>query len=106
MSGDDNGGWTQPSGQSYTARDMDGNSLGQYPSQQEADAAVEEHYKNLREQYLDSEDNDPPPPPPGKKTTELGIFGKIFTFLGCVVALIVGIFVIAGIIGWAIATFH
>jgi len=36
----------------------------------------------------------------GKKT-ELGIFGKIFTFVGCAVLLVVGIW----IFGWAIATF-
>lgn len=39
------------------------------------------------------------------RNTELGLFGKIITFIGCAVALIVAIFVVAGIIGWAIATF-
>jgi hypothetical protein len=40
----------------------------------------------------------------GKKP-ELGIFGKIFTFLACAVVFIVAIFVALSIFGWAIATF-
>ena len=102
--GGDNEGWTLPP-QSYTARDNNGNSLGEYSTQREADQAVETHYKKQREQEdLTQKDppTDKPTPPP---FTFPDTFKKIFTFLGCAVLLVVGILVAIWIFGWAIATF-